>query len=288
MLTRRKLLIGASSIPLISMTNNSVDAGIRELIRSPKRFYFDANNGFSNQYIDKVVATYGENILIGVDPGMGDRPDDNAMRQVVHILNKNALLHVYLVGPGMLSWSAGEAQQIKEHAQSVGINTDKNNWHSEWKKHGWLKKAKEQFTYYYSLGAYSCEIDNLDGIYDQSPIETVKFFEHFYDWQQDAGINVKLMIKNLDSDQLKAIMKCKVPYNFYAEWGMFEAGSGSPDEQIYLCKKMGIYAVTPKSGITPTRQYGVKGGGVGMGLYSSDKQITPRRSGIISGGISRW
>lgn len=236
----------------------------------PTRFFLNCNDGISPAQVRSYVKKYGSDILIGIDPGLGDRPENETQDTVDAVKKAGAKLHVYLVGPGMMSWSSDEAKQIKSHAKSVGIDLSDKKWHDEWMDDpdgGWEKKVYEQFTYYNSIGAYSCEIDNLDGIWEQSQTSLIDFFIRFQNWKEKNKINTKLMIKNLSVPQLRSLVnfilvKKELKKETFAEWGMFEAGTGVPRKQIELCKSLGIQACTPISGITDTNHYGVVKDGV--------------------------
>lgn len=209
----------------------------------------------------------GKTFLLGLIHGLSDRPSDEANDLINNIIDNNFQLHVYLVGPGMWSWSKDEQRQVTQHAKSIGIDVTKSNWHKrEWLDWGWLAKAKEQFLYYDSLGAYSCEIDNLDSAIGYDPDKTISSFMELQKFCVTNGITTKLMIKNLDENQLlrliNEVTSGSIQNNFLADWGMFEKGTGEPERQIELCKKIGIYAVTPISGITDTNHYGVVKDGV--------------------------
>lgn len=229
-----------------------------------KRFFLNCNSGISRARVKQIVNQHGKNVLIGIDPGSSDTPDDESLATVNAVKETGARLHVYLVGPGMMSWSADERAQIRYLARSVGIDTTSGNWHNIWKKVGWRKKNLQQFHYYFkNHNAYSCEIDNIDSsTIGNDPEETVKFYTELRNNLQKYSISTKLMIKNLDEDQLRAVIDAKFDTNFLCEWGMFEEGSGDPDTQFELCKKLGIFAVTPKTGITDTHSYGVVTEGV--------------------------
>lgn len=232
-----------------------------------KRFFLNCNTGISRARVKQIVNKHGKDVLIGIDPGSSDTPDENALATINAIKEVGAKLHVYLVGPGMMSWSAEERAQIRYLARSVGIDTTNSNWHTIWTKTGWKKKNLQQFNYYFrKFNAYSCEIDNIDSSYIQNdPEETVKFYTELKNslaTHSDGPIKTKLMIKNLDEDQLKAVIDAGFSTDFLCEWGMFEDGSGSPKKQFALCKKINIFAVTPLTGITDTHSYGTVTEGV--------------------------
>ena len=233
-----------------------------------KRFFLNCNSGISPAKVKYLVGKHGTNILIGIDPGAKDYPDEDSIMTVRAVMEAGAKLHAYLVGPGMMSWSAEERAQIKYLAKSVGINTMKNDWHNRWKNSGWKAKNLQQFEFYHTkYGAYSCEIDNVDSSYiENDPDETVKFYKELRDSLVAKKIKTKLMIKNLDEDQLKAVIDAGFGLDFLCEYGMFEEGTGSAKRQIALCKKLGIKAITPITGITDTNSYGVVSEGVAYDL----------------------
>jgi hypothetical protein len=232
------------------------------------RFYLNCNDGISPDRVEQIVEEHGKNVLIGIDPGASDKPNSEGLETIKAIKEHGARLHVYLVGPGMWSWSEGERQQIKFLAKTVGIDTTSSSWKSEWYSKGWEKKAFQQFTYYHDkFNAYSCEIDNLDSSILKTDFEKyVEFYKRFSEKLKEAGVMTKLMLKNIDEDGLmlvkEAIDNGDLDREFLADWGMFEEGTGSPKKQIAICKQMGIYACTPLSGITETTRYGVVSKGV--------------------------
>ncbi len=228
------------------------------------RFFLDCNRGFSPLKIKKLTQEYGTNILIGVDPGLTDEPDEDALLSIKAIKSSGTKLHVYLVGPGMMSWSADERKQIEFFAKSIGLNTKQKDWHKKWTTIGWKKKNLQQFKYYHEqFGAYSCEIDNIDSSYiENDPELTVKFFEELKKDLTDNNIPTKLMMKNLSEEQLEAVIEAKFQLDFLCEFAMFEKGTGNPKKQIELCKKLDVQAITPINGITRTEEYGVKSDGV--------------------------
>ncbi len=234
-----------------------------------KRFYLDCNNGIPPYKVEAIKEKYGS-ALVGIDPGQDDTPDEESMATIKAVKKHKLALHVYLVGVGMWSWSRDEQRQIIAFAESVGIDTDKSHWHRrEWLTWGWKAKTLQQFIYYYRThGAYSCEIDNLDSApMKKDPEKTIEYYVSLQNELAKAKCPIKLMIKNLDEDQLEALIdavqvKKTIKKEFLCEWGMFEEGTGKIKEQIRLCKQLGIYAVTPISGITPTERYGTVKAGV--------------------------
>lgn len=239
-------------------------SGLRTL-RSPKlyRYWHSSESQYTSDEIKRFVNKYGQNILIGGDPGYGS-DFDNVMREVDHY---GAYKHVYLVGPGMMDWSAEEREEIKNNAKSVGINTSSGKWQTEWyKEGGWEKKVQEWFVEYDKEGFYSAEIDNLDGVWEQDPEENLQFLIRHQDFTDKNNLNIKLMIKNLSEDQLNriilAVEEQKLRLDIFASFGMFEKGSGDPESQIELCKKLEITAVTPINGLKPTTTYGTSRDGI--------------------------
>lgn len=233
-----------------------------------KRFFLNCNDGIPPDRVERLVDKYGRDILIGIDPGENDRPSEDPKNTIEKVKDLGAKLHVYLVGPGMMSWSEQEREQIQRFADSVGIDIEDKNWHNEWIFWGWKEKVLEQFEYYFTEhNAYSCEIDNLDSALDSSdPEQYISYYMELEKALKEKNITTKLMVKNLSEDILltlqEAINKNDISIDFICEWGMFEKDSGDVDEQIRLCKEMGIYAVTPKTGITDTYHYGTVAKGV--------------------------
>ena len=209
---------------------------------SLSRFFLDCNNGISPRKVRNLKIKYGDDILIGVDPGMGDTPDEDAQNTIDSCKELDLAFHVYLVGPGMMDWSEEEANQVRQHAKSVGINTKEKGWHKKWFDDGWLKKAKQQFKYYNQMGAYSCEIDNMDGPLENDPDDTIEAYLELQAYFKEENIKTKLMIKNLDEDQLEALIENvnsgKLSKDLFTEWGMFEEAPGDPDDQYRLAKKI--------------------------------------------------
>lgn len=236
-------------------------------MEGPTRFFLNCNDGIAPSKVKSLVKKYGYDIMIGVDPGMGDRPSPEVVSTIRTCQSLGVYIHVYLVGVGMWSWSEGERQQIREHARSVGIDTDKSNWHKgEWLTWGWKEKVREQFNFYDSMGAYSCEIDNIDSALGDNEPAYINFYKEFFKTLKKDGNTTKLMVKNFNEDMLllltKAIKNGSVPQEFLCEFGMFEDGTGDPSEQIRLCKAIGITAITPENGITDTHSYGTVAAGI--------------------------
>ena len=228
------------------------------------RFFLNCNNGIPPLRVKKIVETYGKDVLIGIDPGSKDFPDEDSMATVNAVKSVGAHLHVYLVGPGMMSWSAEERQQIYYLAKSVKIDTNKSDWKKIWYSTGWKTKNLQQFEYYHkNHNAYSCEIDNIDSsTIGNDPDKTVTFYKDLEKQLKEKNIKTKLMIKNLNEKQLQAVIDAKFTNDFLCEFGMFEEGTGNPKKQIALCEKLNIKAITPISGITDTDHYGTVANGV--------------------------
>lgn len=240
------------------------------------RFFQNNNDGISPARIKAIKARHGKDVLIGLDPGVGLEPDGEFLASAKELRKHAMSLHVYLVGPGMWEWSGEERRQIRDLAKSIGIDTSEGmkksptpKWFKrDWLGGGWKKKTFELIkTYASEHGAYSFEIDNLDGVIGQVPAETVSLYREIATHLKAQGLATKLVMKNLSSKQLKAVIEAvgtgALKKDLLCEWGMFEEGTGDPDEQIALCKELGVRAVTPKSGITPTDRYGTVERGVG-------------------------
>ena len=258
--------MSATILPAYATTNPS-DEELLILKNKPlqlKRFFLNCNDGISPFTAKRLVDKHGKNILIGIDPGSKDYPDQESMMTIKAVKSLNAHLHVYLVGPGMMSWSETERQQIAYLANSIKINTKKSNWKKLWYSEGWKVKNLQQFEYYYkNYNAYSCEIDNIDSTtIKNNPDKTVAFYKELQKDLRVRGIKTKLMIKNLNEKQLEAVISAGFTTDFLCEFGMFESGTGNPRKQIALCEKLGIKAVTPVTGITHTTAYGTINTGV--------------------------
>lgn len=233
----------------------------------PTRFYFRADDQISLKKLQAIKERDGYDVLIGVDPGLDDTPSDVAQELIDNVKKVGLLLHFYLVGPGMMSWSDDEAEQIRSFAESVGIDTSEKSWHDEWTDWGWKDKVLEQFEYYYTTyGAYSCEIDNLDAALGDDPEARIEYVKELQKALYERGVETKLMLKNLDEEMLDMLVieiEAKtIDKDFLCEWGMFEEGTGDPERQADLCEKMGIMAITPETGITDTHHYGVDNDGI--------------------------
>ncbi len=223
------------------------------------RFWHESGEQFTFKDIKGYVDKFGQSILIGGDPGWNE-DFETAMKAVDYF---GAYKHVYLVGPGMMEWSAEERQEIMRNARSVGIDTDDSGWKNRWfKKGGWEQKVHDWFKHYDKENFYSAEIDNLDAIWDQDPDEYVAFLKRLESFISDNSLSIKLMVKNLSEDQLRAVIEYSPPKTLLCEWGMFEDGTGNSDNQIKLAKKLGIQAVTPKNGLRDTNNYGTTRKGI--------------------------
>ena len=167
------------------------------------RFFFNSNKGISSKKIDSIVSKYGTNILIGCDPGENDTPSDVATPQLDYLKQLKIPTHIYFVGPGMLSWSQQERNQIKRFAKSVGIDINNSNWHKEWISYGWEQKTLQQFEWYYNnYNCYSMEIDNLDSVFEDKQDKLIPWLLEFKDKLASKKIKTKLMLKNLSTDQI--------------------------------------------------------------------------------------
>lgn len=245
----------------IMMSNNTFPS----LNSPPKRYFFNANKGISPKQINNLVNKYGNNILIGVDPGENDTPSDVAKPSLDCLKNLKIPAHIYCVGPGMMSWSQQERNQIKRYAKSVGIDISKNDWHKEWLAHGWEKKTLQQFKWYNdNYNAYSMEIDNLDAVFEKKQDALIPWFIQLKKNLRNANVKTKLMLKNLSDDQLHDLIDANADLNleFLCGFAMFEKGTGNPRTQIKLCESIGIQAITPINGLNDTQNYGVVDSGV--------------------------
>jgi len=223
-----------------------------------KRFFHESEKQYTESEIRSMVKKHGSNILIGGDPGYGE--DFEKAMLVVNRLG--AKRHVYLVGPGMESWSKEEAAEIKTNARSIGIDTSDENWKTEWYQHGFILKCEEWFTTYNAQGFYSAEIDNLDVAFDNDPMKLINFYQHMHDFFIRNHILTKIMVKNLSENELRTLVTIKKLHSILCEFGMFEAGSGDPKEQTRLAALCGIQAVTPLNGLRKTKNYGTIKDGV--------------------------
>lgn len=229
----------------------------------PVRFWHESSTQFTDKEVASYVKQHGPNILIGGDPGFGSDFDE-AMRACDR---HRCLKHVYLVGPGMWSWSEEERNQIRDHARSVAIDVSHPNWHNQWLKDGWKLKQQQEFMYYDKRGFYSAEIDNIDSAIKQEDVDQyVAYVKQLIKFFKDNKMKIKLMVKNLNEDQLRGLFEAKInacdPKSHIAPYGMFEKGSGDPKEQIRLAAQLCIKAITPINGIRDTDNYGTTRNGV--------------------------
>lgn len=224
------------------------------------RFYHDSERQFTRDDVEKIVAEHGQEVIIGGDPGHGEA-FELAMRAVDEF---KALKHVYLVGPGMETWSSQEAAEIRRNAKSVGIETSTKDWHTSWYTWGFVKKIEEWLEFYRDY--HSFEIDNLDAVYKNDPEKLLTLYLHLRNYMRfrmgREPIWSKLVMKNLSIDELRLIIDTPVVHDILAEFAIFEKGSGDPVTQIAMCKRIGIQAVTPINGLRETRNYGTTRRGV--------------------------
>lgn len=255
---------GAASVLVAAASKMSSE---NEEQAPPSRFYFLCSNELSASKLKAAKKEYG-NILVGFDPGMKDKPEGNSTDIIDTARDIGALLHVYFVGPTMQSWSAEEREQCKYLAESIGIDTSEDGWLDEWYSTGWEKKVQQQFKFYNDeYGCYSLEIDNLDSTTMKSDWDKyVEFFKRLDKWRKENNVSTRLMLKNIDEDGMEAIENAvkdgDLDKELFAAWGLFEAGTGDEEKQYDICKRLGIRAVTPKSGLRETHHYGVSTDGV--------------------------
>jgi hypothetical protein len=228
------------------------------------RFFFNSNNGISTKKLQQISQKYLNDVLVGIDPG-DDRPSDVALPMFAECQRLTLPVHVYFVGPGMLSWSSQERNQIIRHAKSVGIDTSKKNWHAEWIDWGWKDKVVEQVKFYqqtYWDVFTSFEIDNLDSAIDNDPDKTVKYYYQLFKTIGSED-HPTLMLKNMSEDQLHAIIDARSELSAHlSRFAIFEKGTGNPRTQMRLCEMIGIQAITPINGLNDTWHYGVTDSGV--------------------------
>lgn len=223
------------------------------------RFWHESGTQFTPADLKKMVDQYGQNILVGGDPGWNEDFEE-AMKAVDF---HGAYKHVYLTGPGMMEWSPEEVKEIKAAAKSIGIDTSKPSWKDQWfKAGGWEKKVQAWFKEYDAKGFYSAEIDNLDAVMDQDPDKFIAFLDRLDTFLCKYNLTIKLMVKNLSEDQLTALIDYQPRPELLCEFGMFEAGSGCPSRQANLAAKIGIQAVTPRNGLRDTKNYGTDRKGI--------------------------
>jgi len=228
---------------------------------TPTRFYFHSD--------DRRVDRVDPNGLYGVDPGDQFAPSDVALDFMKQV--HGSRMHFYCVGPGMVSWSSQEAEQIKWLAKMYGyVDTDRSLWLARWNDTGWRKYVWSFFKYYHdTYNAYSIEIDNLDGGL-KSTNDYLSYFAKLEDDLRNAGITTKLMMKNVPVDVLRKLL----PTAFFAPWAIFEEGTGNMDDQDAECFRLGIRAITPKSGLLDTNHYGVLDAGIASLPFEAEAQTT--------------
>ncbi len=217
-----------------------------------ERFFFRCNN-ITPKELKQLIAKHGTDILVGVDPGLNTKPDEDANILLTTMESSGVSKHVYLVGPGMWSWSSEERKQIKEFASSVGINIDEEGWKEKWFSSGWKTKVQRLIYYYKNIwNVNSFEIDNLDSAKNFNIVEFIK-----NEWPSMSGGSL-LMLKNVSEDDLEEILTLDPVHLLrLSPFAMFEEGTGDPETQIRLCEDMGIKAITPINGIRDTNDYGV-------------------------------
>lgn len=255
-------------VPIVKEVNAPKELTINVVKQQPNsvpvRFWHESGTQFTDKEVASYVKQYGPNIVIGGDPGYGSDFDD-AMRACDRY---KCLKHVYLVGPGMWSWSEEERNQIREHARSVGIQTaDNPSWHRQWLKDGWRLKQQQEFAFYDKKGFYSAEIDNIDSAIKQEDIEQyVAYVKQLIEFFDSKKLKIKLMLKNLTEDQLQGLIDAKIdacgPKSHIAPYAMFEKGSGDPEQQLRIAARMCIKAVTPINGLRKTTDYGTTRAGI--------------------------
>lgn len=227
----------------------------------PVRFFHTSEKQYTRQQVDHLVQKHGQDILIGGDEGW-DEDFDEAMDAVV---DAGAMMHVYTMGPGMYEWSREEAGKIRQEARSVGLNVKEKNWKHHWYGGAWLQVSLDKIHKYDRLGFYSIEIDNLDSTFKMG-IEWINFYKMFAAMRKREGLDIRLMIKNLDIitlSQLAAdVAAGSIPADTFAAFAIFERGTGSSRQQLAVCADMGIQAVTPMNGLRETDDYGTTFDGV--------------------------
>lgn len=227
----------------------------------PTRFFHTSEKQYTRQQVEHLVGKYGQDILIGGDEGW-DEDFDEAMDAVV---DAGALMHVYTMGPGMYEWSKEEASKIKQDARKVGLNVKDKRWKHQWYGGAWLDVSLEKIRRYDRLGFYSIEIDNLDSSFKMG-FEWINFYKMFANMRRREVLDIKIMIKNLDvitlSHLAAEVASGSIPADTFAEFAIFEAGTGSSRQQLALCHDIGIQAVTPMNGLKETNDYGTSFEGV--------------------------
>jgi len=230
-----------------------------------KRFFFDAE---SHVNPIPLLNTYQpEDLLVCYDPGEYIKPSQSAFTHISLCKSHNINFAIYLMGPGMWSWSKQEQQQIERFAENIGINTSQSDWYQQWMKWGWYEQTLALLRYYAQMGAYACEIDNLDSVFDDRSDSYISFYQSVHNYILSNNIpRIKIILKNLSESTLSEVFSFQdrllISPDLFAPWGMFESGTGDPTQQFSICRKRGIYAVTPSTGILPTHKYGVIPSGV--------------------------
>lgn len=211
-------------------------------VRAPRFFEFASptdkveahRNGISAARIRELVRQHGNNIVIGFDMGRttfdpqhrGPYSYDQALAQTALVRNREMMeafneakrlgvrLHAYLGGPGGPTGSSitsDEMEHMRTSARKAGINTDNDNWMSQWNDWGWKKTAQEQLKIVKALGFESYELDNLerdkrikaprdaDTAMDTNAL--VNFYREAAGWDGPR----RLMMKNLDVENLQGV-----------------------------------------------------------------------------------
>jgi hypothetical protein len=92
MLSKRALLFGAAGLSIdILPAHAIIIPSMEEDFYKPQkkgkhfmlnRFFLDCNKGIPPLRVKRLVDTHGTNILIGIDPGSKDTPDEDSMLTV--------------------------------------------------------------------------------------------------------------------------------------------------------------------------------------------------------------
>jgi hypothetical protein len=223
--------------------------------RLPANYFLFASRGVTPSEIKDAARKHGR-VLVGFDSGNVPESSLKAAKEV------GAELEVYVEGPGGVTGSTGwlpdEIQRVRAAAVSVGIDVGKKDWMKDWNKWGWKDFTFNQLEQYLREGYAAAEIDNLYNGIGEEPEAVVTFFKE-YGMQQAAGRLPRLIMKNLNEDQLehvvRAVLAGELLRSMFSEFHISEKGSGDRRKQDALSSRIGIRTVPSND----TYNYDAKG-----------------------------
>lgn len=209
----------------------------------PDYFAF-ASEPISADKVHRLVERHGSNVMVGIDPTYeGSEVTDRAAQEA------GARRHVYLEGPGGPTdgeWDDDEYRRIKGAAQGVGIDTDHRNWMKPWNQHGWKEHTHNQLREFKKQGFESAEIDNLYRGLGDSPRNLVNFYQEYDSWHRQGDVPT-LMMKNVDRDQMQAVVQAvesgRLSRKMFSDFHIWEKSAGPLEGQQKLADQLGIRTV---------------------------------------------